>query len=657
MLINAASLVAAQAIPTGQSFFAEQLYPLMQRVQCNLCHNDNGVASETDLEFPSIHADQEQVVAFGLKLMDYVDRDDPEQSLLFLKPTNREEHTGGERIKPGSQEEQLLLTWIRYLAKMTDEQESQARKQIDLAERHAVEPLMIRRLTHSQYNHTVRDLLGDATRPATRFPQEDYVRGFKNQVETQGVSPLQAEAYAQAAERLASRAVRRGPIRELIPDERDPAQGQAVEDFVRKFGRNAFRRPMTADELEAYVTLFQQEVDQKGVEHGARIVVEAMLQSPHFLFRVQQGKRGAFRQYEIASRLSYFLWDTMPSAEMFDGAERGEFSTLEQIESAARRMLSDPRAKGALEEFLAQWMRFDRVATATRDRRRYSEFSSEIAAAMVEETRALFNHLVWEDKNFMEFFTADYTFLNADLASLYKLPVPEEEFARVKYPPDSGRSGVLGHGAFLVATSKPAETSPTERGLFIRNHFLGHEVPPPPPGVNTALPNITEDKPMTNRERLQVHLNSAACAGCHRLIDPIGFGFEQYDAIGSYHEKISMQFGSGRYRDDEATTIELELDTSAYVQGIDASNFDTPKQLGQILAKNEACQRCIVKQLFRYAFGRQETAGDRPQIDAMLEKFRSSGFRFRELVIALVTSDLFLGENGDRGNDGLVRSE
>ena len=570
MLISTVSLVTAQAIPSDQSFFAEQLYPLMQRVQCNLCHNDNGVASETDLEFPSIHANQEQVIAFGLKLMDYVDREDPEQSLLFLKPTNREEHTGGERIKPGSDQEKLLLKWIHYLAQMTDEQELQARAQIERAERRAIEPLMIRRLTHSQYNHTVRDLLGDATRPAARFPQEDYVRGFKNQVEAQGISPLQAEAYAKAADRLAARAVRRGPVRELMPTERGLSRDEAIKDFVRQFGRKAFRRPLTADELGAYVTLYQQEVDQKDVEHGARIVVEAMLQSPHFLFRVQQGKRGAFQQYEIASRLSYFLWDTMPSTSMLDAAERGEFSTPKQIESAARHMLSDPRAKASFEEFLSQWMRFDRVLTATRDRRRYREFNSEIAAAMVEETRALFNHLVWEDRNFMEFFTADYTFLNADLAALYDLPVPEEEFGAVNYPSDSGRSGVLGHGAFLVATSKPAETSPTERGLFIRNHFLGHEVPPPPPGVNTSLPNITEDEPMTNRERLQVHLNSAACADCHKLIDPIGFGFEQYDAIGSYHEKVSLQFGSGRYRDDEAATkVDLEIDTSAYVQGIE----------------------------------------------------------------------------------------
>jgi hypothetical protein len=628
-----------------QSFFAEKLYPVMHNVQCNLCHNDNGVASGTELEFPSVHANHEQVTAFGLKLMDLIDRDDPRQSMLFLKPTNREEHTGGERIKPGTEQEKVLLEWITYLAGLTDEQQQRAREQISQAERRALEPLMVRRLTHSQYNHTVRDLLGDESQPANSFPKEDFIRGFKNQTEAQGISPLQAEAYAKAAERLAANAFRGGDPQGLIPCQPgSPNHTNCAEEFVRQFGLKAFRRPLTDSEVNVYTTLFRRETGRKtDFVSGAKIVVEAMLQSPHFLFRVQ---RGTFPQYELASRLSYFLWDTMPTAEMLDAAGRGDFAQQEQLEATARRMLRDPRARTSLEEFLSQWMRFDRVLTATRDRRRYGDFNVEVAAAMVEETKTLFNYLVWEDRNFMEFFTADYTFPSTNLAQLYDLPEPPEEYAMVKYPENSGRSGVLGHGSFLVATSKPAETSPTERGLFIRNHFLGHEVPPPPPGVNTALPDVTENKPMTNRQRLQVHLNSEACSDCHRLIDPIGLGFEQYNAIGGFQEKMSLRFRGGRYGDGNTTTIDLDFDTSAYVQGIEDSAFETPKELGRILAENEACQKCIVKQLFRYAFGREETASDQPVIDGILKKFRDSGFRFRELIVAMVTSELFLQQGG-----------
>ena len=258
-------------------------------------------------------------------------------------------------------------------------------------------------------------------------------------------------------------------------------------------------------------------------------------------------------------------------------------------------MLDDPRARGAMDEFLAQWMRFDRVLEATRDRRRFREFNAEVAAAMVEETRRLFNHLVWDDQNFMEFFTADYTFVNPDLARLYGLPAPAEEFAKVEYPADSGRSGVLGHGSFLVLTSKPAETSPTARGLFVRNHFLGQEIPPPPAGVNTVLPNVTEDAPMTNRQRLAVHLNSESCAGCHRLIDPIGLGFEQYNAIGAFQKKMVLQFPAAR--GDEArgrrpTIKELDVDPSGYIQGIEDSAFSTPRELGRLLAESKTCQKC-----------------------------------------------------------------
>src|SRR5262249_43218460 len=151
-----------------------------------------------------------------------------------------------------------------------------------------------------------------------------------------------------------------------------------------------------------------------------------------------------------ASRLSYFLWDTMPGDDLLQAAAKGEFSTVEKIEATARQMLEDPRAHTSMGEFLAQWMRFDRVLGATRDRRRFREFNTEIAAAMVEETRRLFEHLVWSDRNFMEFFTANYTFVNADLARLYGLPAPAEDFGRVEYPADSGRSGVLGHGSMLV---------------------------------------------------------------------------------------------------------------------------------------------------------------------------------------------------------------
>ena len=629
-----------------ESFFVERVYPVLHVVQCERCHSDNGVASETRLEFPEPDAGRDQITLFGFSLLDLVDRRNPEQSLLLRKPTKRAKHTGGQRIKPGSDEEAVLLRWINYLAGLSDEQARQARERITRSDRHGLERLVVRRLTHSEYNHTVRDLLGDQTQPASSFPKEDFVNGFKNQLGAQGVSPLQAEAYSNAAERLARAAFRGGDQHGLIPRQPEsPTDAACVNEFIRRFGLKAFRRPLTDSEVRRYSGLFLEEASRTRNFHaGASMVVEAMLQSPHFLFRIERGSSSPDAQFEIASRLSYFLWDTMPGDDLLRAAGKGELATAKQIEDVARHMLEDPRARDAMDEFLAQWMRFDRVLDATRDRRRFRDFNAEVAAAMVEETRRLFNHLVWGDQNFMEFFTASYTFVNPALARLYGLPEPVEEFAKVDYPADSGRSGVLGHGSFLVLTSKPAETSPTARGLFVRNQFLGQEIAPPPAGVNTVLPTVTENTPMTNRQRLATHLNSESCASCHRLIDPIGLGFEQYNAIGVFQQKMVLQFPGGRGDEERRrrpTIKELNVDPSGYIQGIEDSAFSTPRKLGRVLAESKTCQKAVVKQLFRYAFGRQETVNDQPVIDSIVAKFRDSGFRFRELIVALVASELF----------------
>jgi hypothetical protein len=642
-----AGALAQATRAVDESYFAEKAYPMLHTAQCERCHSDNGVATESILEFPEPDAPRERITAFGLSLLDLVDRKDPEQSRLLRKPTKRMKHTGGQRIKPGSDEEAVLRAWIDYLAGLSDEQVRSARERVARLDRRGLERLAIRRLTHAEYNRTVRDLLGDETEPASSFPKEDFVNGFKNQFEGQGISPIQAEAYGKAAERLARAAFRGGDPHGLIPrSPESPTDAASADAFVRGFGLRAFRRPLTDDEAGRYVGLLLEEAARsQDFRAGASIVIEAMLQSPLFLFRIEQGPDSDFAPYETAARLSYFLWGTTPDDDLLHAAGEGELETVEQVEAMARRMLDDPRARTAFDEFLAQWMRFDRLLEATRDRRRYREFNADVAAAMAEETRRLFDHVAWGDRSFMEFFTAGYTFVNPALAKLYGLPTPAEEFGKVDYPADSGRSGVLGHGTYLVLTSTPSETSPTARGLFIRNQFLGQEVPPPPPGVNTVLPNITEDAPMTNRQRLAVHLNSESCLGCHRLIDPIGLGFEQYNAIGAFQKKMVLVFSGSRNGEDSArrsTTKELDLDSSGHIEGIEDSAFSTPSELARLLAASPTCHKAIVKQLFRYAFGRQETNNDQPAIDAILAKFRGSGFRFRELVVALVTSDLFL---------------
>ena len=486
----------------------------------------------------------------------------------------------------------------------------------------------MRRLTHSQYNHTVRDLLGDQTNPANQFPPEDFVNGFQNQADAQSIPALLAEAYGAAAEKLARNAFRGGDTNGLIPCKQDV---KCRARFVREFGLKAFRRPLGDREVDRYSKLF---AGQKDFVAGAQLVVEAMLQSSTFLFRAERG--GEARAYEVASRLSYFLWDTMPDAALFRSAAAGELDTPAGVEKVARRMLADPRARQSLDEFVTQWLRFDRVLNTVKDRASFPMFNPELAAAMTEETRLLLADAVWNDRHFMTVFKSDYGFINSDLANLYKFPAPPGEFQRVTFPADTDRAGLLGQATFLALTSKPADTSPTARGLFVREQFLCQHIPDPPPGTNSNLPPVSPSKPQTNRDRLSMHLQSDVCASCHELIDPIGFGLEKFDAIGGRREKLLLTFRPGRQERQMApTTAELPLDTSGEVAGLPNSGFHSPKELGRVLSESPECQQCVVKQLFRFAFGRPETAADRPVIEAAFDKFRNSQFRFKDLMVAM----------------------
>src|SRR5438094_248210 len=230
----------------------------------------------------------------------------------------------------------------------------------------------------------------------------------------------------------------------------------------------------------------------------------------------------------------------------------------------------------------------------------------------------------------MEAFTANFSFLNSDVRAVYQVAPPARDFDRVEFPPESERSGLLGQALFLTLSSKPDETAPTGRGLFVREQFLCQQVPPPPPGVDTNLPAVEEAKPVTNRERMAMHANDPSCATCHKLIDPIGFGFEKFDAIGMRREKHKLLFYPNLTgvagRRAQPKQIELELDTKGSVAGISGSEFSSPRELGEILARTSQCQECVVKQVFRYMSGRQDTPADRAVLQQALEAFRTSGY-------------------------------
>ena len=617
-----------------EAAFGPGLYRVMEKAACRSCHNADGVASGTRLHFPEPDAAAERIEAFGESLVALVERERPDGSLLLNKPTNRIPHTGGERIKPGSPDEAVLKAWIEHLSHLSGADLAKAlryREEEASAAGRAPPATELRRLTHSQYNHTVRDLLGDQTKPADQFPPEDFVNGFRNQSQGQSLSPLLIEAYSAAAEKLARNAFRGGDVHRLIPCKPSPA---CRERFVREFGLKAFRRPLGAEDQKRYETLMSRETD---FLQGAQLVIEAMLQSSSFLFWLDQTSDPKWKPYVTASRLSYSIWDSMPDAALFAAAERGELATPQDVEKTARRMLDDPRAREALSEYVGQWLRFDRILTASRDRRKYPQFKRETAVSMTEEAQAFVSDLVWNERNFMDLFTANYGFVDVELAPIYKVPAPAKEFDRVAFPAGSERAGILGQALFLALTAKPDDTSPTARGLFVREQFLCQHVPDPPAGVNTNLPPVTEGKPQTNRDRMSEHVTNPSCATCHKLIDPIGFGLEKFDAIGGKRDKFTLQFFTGH--DEErrrlSKTLDLNIDSSGNIAGVPDSQFSSPAELGAVMAKTAQCQECMVKQYLRYTLGRMETPADGPVIHKLLEDFRSSRFRFKEIIVSL----------------------
>lgn len=605
--------------------FGQTVYPVLEGADCRSCHNSDGVASATRLQFPEHGASPGVVESFGKGL----GRLGP---LLLSKPTNRVPHAGGERIKPNSAEANTLKAWVDRLATLAPAEIAQAQKEFAEGGAPARARPALRRLTHTQYNNTVRDLLKDPSAPANQFPPEDFVNGFKNQYESQSVSPLLMESYSAAAERLARSAFRNGDSRGLIGCR---PSADCRSRFVASFGLKAFRRPLTPQEHTRYGALF---ASQSDFLSGTRLTVEAMLQSPHFLFRLEESPNPKWKAYATASRLAYALWDTMPGDALLAAAGRGDLDTVAGVEKTVRVLLSDAKARQALDEFVSQWLRFDRILTAAKDRRKFPAFTRETAFAMTGEARQFAADLVWNNRNFMELFTSEHGYLNGDLAGVYGLPAPAVEFERVAFPADSGRAGILGQALFLAMTAKPDDTSPTARGLFVREQFLCQHVADPPPGVSTNLPPLNEAKPQTNRDRLAMHTTNAGCAGCHNLVDPIGFGFEKFDAIGARRDKATLEFvvEGEKNRDEKRTTVSLPLDTRGWVAGIKSSEFSSPKELGSLLARTPVCQECIVKQYFRWITGSMETQADRALIREVTEDFRRSDFRFQEMIVSLM---------------------
>ncbi|WP_437910518.1 DUF1592 domain-containing protein [Sorangium sp. So ce327] len=497
-----------------------------------------------------------------------------------------------------------------------------------------------RRLTRFEYNNTVRDLLGTSLTPADQFPPDEVAGGFNNNATVLTVSALHAEKYLLAAEALATEAVG-GDLSKLVPCDPAAVEGQVAQEeacarqFVQDFGRRAYRRPLEASEVDRLMRAYAAGRTDGSFREGIEVVLRAALQSPKFLFRLElrhdldaSSSRVRLDPYEMASRLSYLVWASGPDDELLDAAEAGLLDTREQLAERTRQMLEHPRARRAVTEFYKQWLNLGKLETIVKEESQFPGYDDELVAGIRAETPAFVEHVLWSgDHKLSSLLTLPVGFATESVAELYGVTVPPGSTTPqlVELPPDQ-RSGVLTQPAFLAVHAHPDQTSPVLRGKAIRSKFMCQDPPPPPDDVDLTPP--TGEEGVTARERFNQHASNARCAGCHQLMDPIGFAFENFDAVGAYRTEEGGQVI------DVSGEMVLSDDMDGPFVGV--------RQLAEKLAGSAQVRECLATQWFRYTAGRFENIDDECSLDGLRAGFHGSEGDLVELIVATTQTDAFL---------------
>jgi hypothetical protein len=367
-------------------------------------------------------------------------------------------------------------------------------------------------------------------------------------------------------------------------------------------------------------------------EEGLATAIQAILLSPHFLFRLEQvpamplpiASARSLSQHELASRLSYFLWSSMPDDALLAAADRGRLAQPAALAAQVKRMLLDPKSHALVENFGGQWLQVRRLESVKPDRKRFPNFDEYLRLSMQRETELFFESIVREDRSILDFIDANYTYLNERLANFYNVPnVQGTEFRKVSFPTDAHRGGLLGQASVLTISSYANRTSPVLRGKWVLENLVGTPPPPPPPDV----PNLDEAKlglSSSMREQLEQHRQNAICASCHVRMDPLGFGLENFDAIGAWRTKDGL----------------FPINASGTLP--DGKSFDGPQGLISILkAQPDAFAECLARKLLIYALGRGLEPGDDPAVKTIVKNVGTDNYRFSSLVLGIVNSEPF----------------
>ncbi len=493
----------------------------------------------------------------------------------------------------------------------------------------------MRRLARVEYENSIHDIFGDYVTIGDLEP-DTPVNGFTSIGNAQiSTSRSGVEKYETAALSIAAQ-VLRSPARINLIDcvPQDFIDGPCATSFIASIGPRLFRRPLTEVEVQTYTTVAMAGMRDLGdFWLGLEMGLAGLLQSPHFLYRTEWGdltagtEKRRLTSYEVASRLSYFMWASTPDQLLLAAAADGSLDTDEGIRTQVERMLRNPRSIRGLRTMWDEFLQMRPLATKVKDPGLFPEFDGELAAAMREETLRVIEHFMHADADFREIFSTRMTFVNARLAALYDLDVspPGTEWQQVELAEDGLRRGILGHASFLAGHAHAALTSPTHRGLFVRQSLLCLPIPPPPPNIDLTIEPAQAGE--TLRDKLSVHMESPGCSGCHLLMDPIGFGFENFDALGRYRTK------------DNGVIVDATGD-------LDGESFTHAGELADLVATNPSISSCMVRKIYRHALGHVEGDSEEVLIRDLENNWKNGGFRFRELLYALVTSEGFLYVQG-----------
>ena len=616
LLVVWITVPANGAAPAPESLrFEHDVRPLLDRY-CFQCHGPDSHKGDVSLApFTDKAAIHREPKLWGTVLRQLHERTMPPAS----KP------------QPTAEERERIEAWVRLA--LTDVDPGTLPKDPGR--------VVARRLNRAEYNNTIRDLLGVDSRPADAFPADGSGGGgFDNNADTLFVPPILLEQYLRAAADVLERAA---PERLFVarPTPDLPAR-EAARRVLEHFVPRAFRRPAAAGEVERYLALYDvSERRGDSYEKAVKLALRAVLVSPAFLFRVEQDRPGAAAaepypvgEYELASRLSYFLWSSMPDDELLRLAAEGRLHDPAVLDGQVRRMLRDPKSEALADNFGTQWLGVRAINTVVEpDRGRFPQYTTSLRDAMYRETILLVDSVFRDDASLLKLIDADYTFVNEELARHYGVAgVTGPEMRRVTLA-DGNRGGVLGLGAVLTATSYPRRTSPVLRGRWVLDELLGAPPPPPPPEVTRLDSDGAEDRAAqaSVRQRLEKHREDPTCASCHARMDPIGFGLENFDAVG-------------RWRDSDAGQ---PVDSAGVLTTGEA--FKGPAELKKVLSGSRRPEfaRNLTEKMLAYALGRGLEYYDEPTLRQITDALGKTDYRSSVLVTEIVKSYPFRHRRND----------